>query len=145
MADSDMIESSSSNVDRRDPDLYIEDGNIVLSAKDSENDTLYFRVHKSTLVKNSPEAFGSMFAVPTPLTMEQYDGVPLVQMPDDAQSLRDFLMILYDPQCVATILKAEDFPKMLRPMELAKKYQVDWICKLVASQLLSSWPDSLFQ
>ncbi|KAF7376382.1 BTB domain-containing protein [Mycena sanguinolenta] len=146
MADSDMGElAPSSSMDRRDPDLYIEDGNIVLSAKDNENNTVYFRVHKSTLVKNSPEAFGNMFSVPTPPNMDQYDGVPLVQMPDDAKSLRDFLTILYDPQCIATILKAEDFPKMLRPVELARKYQVDWICKLVASQLQSSWPDSLFQ
>ncbi|KAF7376384.1 BTB domain-containing protein [Mycena sanguinolenta] len=141
MADSGVVESTS-GMDRRDPDLYIEDGNIVLSAKDSEKNTIYFRIHKSTLVKNSPEAFGNMFAIPAPPTMDQYDGVPLVQMPDDAEALHDFLALLYDPQCIVAILEAEDFPKLLGPTELAKKYQVDWICKLVASQLAKSWPTS---
>ncbi|KAF8210558.1 hypothetical protein K438DRAFT_1665755 [Mycena galopus ATCC 62051] len=133
-----------STVDGRDPDLYIEDGNVVLSAKDNENKTTYFRIHKSTLVKHSPEVFGSMFGIPPPPTLDKYDGVPLVEMPDDAKALRDFLTILYDPQCLPAILDAEDFTsKMLGPTELAKKYQVDWICKLVASQLQKLWPTTL--
>ncbi|KAF7376385.1 BTB domain-containing protein [Mycena sanguinolenta] len=81
-----------------------------------------------------------MFTVPAPPTMDQYDGVPLVQMPDDAKSLHDFLALLYDSQSIASIFAAEDFPKLLGPTALAKKYQVDWICELVGSQLQKSWP-----
>ncbi|KAF7361650.1 BTB domain-containing protein [Mycena venus] len=147
MANPGSLETSTSIMSRRDPDFYIEDGNIVLSAKDSnEKCTIYFRIHKSTLVKNSPEVFGNMFAMPPPPTMDKYDGVPLVEMPDDAKSLREFIAILYDPQCMSALLQAEpeDFTlKMLGPVQLAKKYQVDWICKLVASQLQKIWPTTL--
>ncbi|KAJ6500179.1 hypothetical protein C8R47DRAFT_1211738 [Mycena vitilis] len=39
------------NMGRRDPDFYIEDGNIALSVKDlgDEQNTMYFRLHMSIL------------------------------------------------------------------------------------------------
>ncbi|KAJ6500152.1 hypothetical protein C8R47DRAFT_970789 [Mycena vitilis] len=133
-----------SQTSRHDPDFYIDDGNVVLSAKDTENSTVYFRVHRSTLVKHSPEVFGNMFAVPCPPVMDQYDGVPLVEMPDEATALRELIALLYEPQCISTILESDDFTlKMLGPAKLAKKYQVDWICQLVASQLKKNWPTTL--
>ncbi|KAJ7680587.1 hypothetical protein DFH06DRAFT_1404964 [Mycena polygramma] len=111
---------------RHDPDFYIDDGNVVLAAKDSdsENSTVYFRVHRSTLVKHSPEVFGNMFAMPCPPVMDQYDGVPLVNMPDDAAALRGLIAILYDSQSIeASNLGLE----LLGPIQLAKKYQIGWI------------------
>ncbi|KAJ7141502.1 hypothetical protein C8R44DRAFT_604575 [Mycena epipterygia] len=126
-----------------DPDFYIEDGNIVLSAKDSENYTTYFRLHRSILMKHSP-VFADMFNMPPPSTTDQYDGVPLAEMSDDADVLRDFIALLYEPQCISVILGSDDFAlKMLGPTELAKKYQVDWICKMVASHLEKQWPKTL--
>jgi hypothetical protein len=44
-----------------------------LSAKD-ENCTVYFRLHKSILAQNSP-VFADMFSIPSPPTVDQYDGV----------------------------------------------------------------------
>jgi hypothetical protein len=61
------------DIARRDPDFHCEDGNIVLSAKD-ENCTVYFRLHKSILAQNSP-VFADMFSIPSPPTVDQYDGV----------------------------------------------------------------------
>ncbi|KAJ7045778.1 hypothetical protein C8F04DRAFT_1066144 [Mycena alexandri] len=76
-----------------------------------------------------------MLAMPAPPSLERYNGVPLVVMPDEAKALRELITLLYDPQCISSILEGEDFTlKMLGPTQLAKKYQVDWICKLVASQ-----------
>ncbi|KAJ7680586.1 hypothetical protein DFH06DRAFT_972670 [Mycena polygramma] len=136
--------AGSPQTSRHDPDFYIDDGNVVLSAKDTENSTVYFRVHRSTLVKHSPEVFGNMFAVPCPPVMDQYDGVPLVEIPDEATALRELIALLYEPQCISTILESDDFTlKMLGPAKLARKYQVDWICQLVASQLQKGWPTTL--
>lgn len=145
----------------RDPRLYSEDGNIVLSAKDARDRTVYFRLHKSILAKHSP-IFADMFALPPVSTSDVYEGVPLVEMPDDADTLRRLIALLYDPQCVrllvyfraisltrsgrciSVILKGEDFAAtMYEPAVLARKYQVDWIRHMVASHLESQWPRTL--
>lgn len=85
------------------PDLYFEDGNVVLSALNGSGDRSYFRVHKSILCKHSP-VFEQMFMLP-PLTeedkvVETYDGVPAVDMPDSAEDVGSFLGVLYDPTYV---------------------------------------------
>ncbi|KAJ7693297.1 hypothetical protein B0H17DRAFT_850237, partial [Mycena rosella] len=126
-----------------DANFYAEDGNIVLAAKDSENRTIYFRLHRSILVKHSL-VFADMFAMPPPPTAEKYDGVPLVEMPDDADGLRTLIALLYDPQCISVILRSEDFAaRMFEPVVLARKYQVDWIRTMVASHLERQWPLTL--
>jgi hypothetical protein len=65
-----------------------------LSAKDEENCTVYFRLHKSILAQNSP-VFADMFSMPSPPTVDPYDGVLLVVMPgDDADEMRGFYIVL---------------------------------------------------
>ncbi|KAJ7747295.1 hypothetical protein B0H16DRAFT_1280384, partial [Mycena metata] len=126
-----------------DPDLYFDDGNIVLSAKDGKGQTIYFRLSKRILAKNSP-VFKDMLAMPTPETVEHYDGIPLVEMPDDADDLRLLLSLLFVPQSILNLLNAGDFPsELLEPTELAKKYQIDWIIQAVTLQLQKSWPTTL--
>ncbi|KAJ7647045.1 hypothetical protein FB45DRAFT_821630 [Roridomyces roridus] len=125
----------------RDSELHFEDGNIVLAAQDGP--TTYFRLHKSILVKHSP-VFADMFAMPQPPTTDMYDGVPLVQMPDKTKPLRDFIAFLYDPQCIAKLLIGSQFTtNILEPTLIAKKYQVNWICDMIATQLQKHWPTSL--
>jgi hypothetical protein len=80
----------------RDEDLYFEDGSVVLSADDSDGNTIYFRVHMSVLRKNSP-VFRDMFSIPSPVAIDLYDGVPLVHVHDDAKEMKEFLQVLYDP------------------------------------------------
>ncbi|KAJ7680626.1 hypothetical protein DFH06DRAFT_424841 [Mycena polygramma] len=124
----------------RDPNFYFEDGNIVLSAKDPEDCVVYFRLHRSIVSKHSP-VFADMFTLPPPASAEQYDGVPLVEMAgDSAETLRSLIALLYDPQCITTILNGEDFAtRMYEPVVLARKYQIDWIRKMVASHLKNQW------
>ncbi|KAJ6587198.1 hypothetical protein DFH09DRAFT_910240 [Mycena vulgaris] len=153
------LESRALETSRHDPKFYIEDGNIVLAAKDSDNNTRYFRLHRSILLEHSP-VFKDMFAMPPPPTIAHYDGVPLVEMPDDADSLRNLIVLLYDSKCVFTfkmlrplismsrsiphILDGEDFAlDMLEPTRLARKYQVDWISTMVACQLEKRWPTTV--
>ncbi|KAJ7045779.1 hypothetical protein C8F04DRAFT_1025777 [Mycena alexandri] len=131
-------------VNLRDPDFYIEDGNVVLSAKDSTHThTTYFRLHKGMLARASP-IFRDMFTLSSPSAMEDYDGVPLVEMHDDAKDLRELIALLYDPPYISTILEGHDFTlRILGPARLANKYQIEWISKMVASQLEKRWPTTL--
>ncbi|KAJ6476058.1 hypothetical protein C8R47DRAFT_664880 [Mycena vitilis] len=124
----------------RDPNFYFEDGNIVLSAKEFEDCVVYFRLHRSIISKHSP-VFADMFELPPHPSAEQYDGVPLVEMAgDSAETLRSLIALLYDPQCITTILNGEDFAtRMYDPVVLARKYQIDWIRTMVASHLKSQW------
>ncbi|KAJ7497582.1 hypothetical protein FB451DRAFT_1018292 [Mycena latifolia] len=139
----DSLETSP--IGKHDPEFDLEDGNMVLSAKDKENCTTYFPhcVHSSILVKHSP-VFADMFTMPPPPTTDKYNGVSLVEMPDDADALRDFIALLYDPERISGILDNVNFTLLLfHSTLLANKYQVDWICTRVASQLRKQWPTSI--
>lgn len=69
--------------------LYLKDGNICLAALDSATDDqrwVVFRVHQSILGIHSP-VFRDMFSLPAAGNTEQYEGVPLVRMPDSAANV----------------------------------------------------------
>ncbi|KAK7005852.1 hypothetical protein R3P38DRAFT_3039976 [Favolaschia claudopus] len=127
-----------------DPHSYYEDGNIVLRAfSRSQNSHIVYCLHRSILVKHSP-VFANMFTMPPPPTVAQYAGIPLVDMPDDADALGEFIRILYDSQYFSKLLIANDFTlKLLGPCQLANKYQADWIRDMTAEKLRQSWPDTL--
>jgi BTB/POZ domain len=81
----------------RDEDLYLEDGNVVLSVNDLEGNVIHFRVHKSVLARQS-SVFKDMFSVPSPASVDMYDGAPLVRLHDDSKEIKRFLQALYDPE-----------------------------------------------
>lgn len=82
--------------EERDPRLYIDDGNLVVSATDLQTGVLhYFRIHRSTLSRYSP-VLKEMLSMPVPSSVESYDGVSLVHVPDDAQDVRSFFMAIYE-------------------------------------------------
>ena len=62
---------------------------------------MLFRVDKLFLSRHS-DVFLDMFAVvPSENVEENYDGVPLVQMPQDkAGDLALLIEVIYDPSCV---------------------------------------------
>lgn len=82
----------------RDEELYLPDGNVVLSANDSEDNLIFFKVHQSMLSKHST-VFADMFSLPESSVnaSEVYDGAPLVHLQDDAKDLKQFLSVIYDP------------------------------------------------
>ncbi|KAJ6498989.1 hypothetical protein C8R45DRAFT_1071625 [Mycena sanguinolenta] len=128
----------------RDPNFYFEDGNIVLSARDTDDCIVYFRVHRSILTKHSP-VFKDMFTMPLPQNEDQYDGAPLVEMAgDSANALQSLIALLYDPEFLSDTLKSWDFAaRMYDPVVLAKKYQIDWIPEMAAVHLKKLWPQTL--
>jgi BTB/POZ domain len=79
-----------------DEDIYFEDGNVVLSAKDDGDNLVYFQVHKSILAKQSA-VFKDMFSLPSPSVVEKYNDLPLVHLHDNAKDLKVFLQAMYDP------------------------------------------------
>lgn len=85
------------------PTLYFDDGNVVLSALDAKGRRVYFRVHRSVLVRHSP-ILSDLFEIP-PLrnegpphdVKEVYDDALHISMPDSAEDIESFLKVLYDP------------------------------------------------
>jgi hypothetical protein len=73
--------------------LYLVDGNIVLVAHPTGT-CVMFQVHQSILAKNYT-VFTTMFTLPVATVVKMYDGVPLVQMPDEAEEIESLLQVLY--------------------------------------------------
>lgn len=82
------------------------DGNIVIAAVEtSETKTVThaFRVHQSLLSKHST-VFRDMFTLPQSLDVEQYEGVPVVKLPDRYRDVKGLLRMFYDPGYVFRLL-----------------------------------------
>ncbi|KAK7000686.1 BTB domain-containing protein [Favolaschia claudopus] len=128
-----------------DEHCYFDDGNIVLKARShSRNAEIVYCVHRSLLVRASPAFFGNMFSMPPPPIVPMYGGHPVVDMPDDADTLGQLIRFLYDAEYFHDVLKANDFTlKILGPCQLAHQYQVDWITSAVGERLKESWPHTL--
>lgn len=73
---------------KRDPDLWLEDGNIVLMARDAA-----FRIYRGLLVKQST-VFADMFATGTPTSDESLDGCPVFRLSDAPGDLKHLLHFL---------------------------------------------------
>lgn len=71
-------------------DLWYKDGSVVLRAE-----TTLFCVYSGLLSQYSP-IFRSLFDVPQPLEQDQYEGRPLVHLPDSSKDLYHFLKALHD-------------------------------------------------
>ncbi|KII89405.1 hypothetical protein PLICRDRAFT_53836 [Plicaturopsis crispa FD-325 SS-3] len=145
---------SSDAEENRDPDLYFEDGSIVLSASahagnggDSESETkvvTYFRVHKTVLASHAG-VFKDMFSITPPAVMEEYDGVPLVILHDDPKDLKAFLHIIYDAHPISVVQpRHPETANILRgPLKLATKYQADTLREWMVTVLERDWPSTL--
>ena len=75
----------------RHPDLWFDDGSIVLNVE-----TTLFRVHRTTLSKHST-VFEDMFSIPQPPDQATIEGCPIVKKPDSARDFAYLLKALYDP------------------------------------------------
>ncbi|KAH9929673.1 uncharacterized protein B0H18DRAFT_873780 [Fomitopsis serialis] len=138
--------------DQHHPDLYFDDGNVVLSGRAQDGSVQYFRVHHSVLCRHSP-VLADMFALP-PLRAsssrdvleETYDGVLHVQMPDSAEDLASFLGVLYDPLGTAYKRFNPNTPVLVEgTLKLATKYECDAIRTRIVENFEADWPQTLAQ
>ena len=83
------------------PDLWFEDGNIVIRTVLSDDRAyIAYKVHKSILISHS-NAFRDMFDGPQTafdIASDRYDGLPVIQLTDSPSEVNDFLKALYFPQ-----------------------------------------------
>lgn len=73
----------------RDNELWLEDGNIVLVARN-----VAFRIYRGVLVTESP-VFRDMLKVPQSVNLGTIDGCLVVNVSDSPEDLRNLLRVLY--------------------------------------------------
>lgn len=80
--------------------LWLPDGNtIIQTTSPSEDEIHLFRCHKSVLAKHST-VFAGMFELDSYVCVnrsEEYEGVPVIQIPDAPADVDALLNMLYDP------------------------------------------------
>ncbi|KAH9053913.1 hypothetical protein EDB87DRAFT_145835 [Lactarius vividus] len=72
------------------PCLDVPDANIIIRSSDQVN----FRVHKSLLAMSSP-FFSDLLSLPQPPDGELVDGLPVIQLSEDADLLHSLVSLLY--------------------------------------------------
>ncbi|KAH8990394.1 hypothetical protein EDB86DRAFT_1772940 [Lactarius hatsudake] len=70
--------------------LKVPDANVIIRSSDQVN----FRVHKSLLAMSS-SLFDDLFSLPQPPDGEIVDGLPVVQLPEDANLLNILVSLIY--------------------------------------------------
>ena len=82
------------------PKLWFLDGNIILQTTSSSQDEIHlFRCHKSVLSKHSA-VFADLFELDSYVCVrrsEEYEGVPVISIPDAPADVDALLNMLYDP------------------------------------------------
>ena len=91
---------NTSNEPTRHPTLYLQDGDIAITAMLSDGSLQLYRVDKTFLSRYSL-VFEDMLSMPAPQSIETIDDVPVVHLLDDAQDVSTLLETLYDPSYVA--------------------------------------------
>jgi hypothetical protein len=84
-----MSSPISLDVPQRCPDVWFEDGTVVLQAEDT-----VFRVYRGILSANSP-VFNDMFTIPQPLEVPEIEGCAVIQLYDSPTDLRHFLKAIH--------------------------------------------------
>jgi len=84
------------------PDLWFEDGNIIIRAVLSDDRAAHiaYKVHKSILITHS-NVFRDLFDGPQgafDVASDRYDGLPVIQLPDPPSEVNNFLKALYFPE-----------------------------------------------
>ncbi|KAF7984444.1 hypothetical protein HWV62_14526 [Athelia sp. TMB] len=100
-------------------DLWLEDGNIVLQAEDTQ-----FKVHRSMLSRHS-SVFRDMFMVPQPpiLNADVVDGCAVVELSDSAEDLTHALRALYD-RCYMGLAESAPLSVVASFLRIGRKYDI---------------------
>ncbi|KAI0054909.1 hypothetical protein BV25DRAFT_1922262 [Artomyces pyxidatus] len=118
------------------PDLWLTDGKVVIRTvlESSPLTHTLYKVHKHTLgLPVHCTAFASLFDGPQAafdVGSEQHDGVPVMDLPDAAEDVRDFL-------------KALETQLHLSPSSPILKYDAEDIRTIVVNAFKTEWPLSL--
>lgn len=82
----------------QDPDIWLSDGNVIITAVDLTDDdkpVYLLKCHKSFLARHLV-VFKDLFGLPQPPGREEHDGLPVVALTDCYQDVRGLLGMMYD-------------------------------------------------
>ena len=99
--------------------LNLPDANIIVRSSDRVN----FRVHKSVLALSSP-IFEDLLSLPQPPDDELIDGLPVVQLPEDACLLNSLISLLYP---VRHLIVPSSYEKVFALLAACQKYDMESI------------------
>ncbi|KAI0688695.1 hypothetical protein C8T65DRAFT_118016 [Cerioporus squamosus] len=111
--------SSSFGEIQRDPDIWFEDGNIVVVAQQTA-----FRFHRGTLSRHS-EIFRSLFSVPQPTSPETLDDCPVIRVTDISYDFKFLLRAIYDGVSLFCTDSPMQFSVLASLVRMGHKYEVD--------------------
>ena len=102
------------------------DANVILRSSDQVN----FRVHKSVLAMSSP-FFEDLLSLPQPPGDELVDGLPVVQLPEDAGLLDSLISLLYPIRRV----KPGSYEKVFALLAACQKYDMESIQSYIRDEV----------
>ena len=94
------------------------------------SDLVSFRVHKSILAISSP-FFNDMFSLPQSRDDEVIDGLPVVQVSEDAEVLHSLLTVLYP----ITSVIPDSYEKSLALRAVLQKYDMSTVLSTVRTEI----------
>ncbi|KAF7326808.1 hypothetical protein MSAN_02496200 [Mycena sanguinolenta] len=129
---------------KRIPELWFDDGNIILQAGNSQ-----FRVYRGILAARST-VFQDMLSLPQPPDSELVDGCPTVRLPDSERDVTVFLRAIFDSSFFMPFPTRTTFNIVKGCLRLGNKYGVDYLFRRALIHMsaaynttLSSWDQDL--
>ena len=124
-------EDSQANVNSVAPppeplDISVPDASLIIRSSDLVN----FRVHKSVLTMVSP-FFGDLLSLPQPSDSETVDGLPVVQLSEDAELLNSLISMLYPVPRVIP----DSYDKVLYLLAACQKYDMAQVQSYVRAEV----------
>ncbi|KAI1792058.1 hypothetical protein LXA43DRAFT_358910 [Ganoderma leucocontextum] len=114
---------------QRDPDLWLEDGNIVIVA----SSTIAFRVYKGLLGRVSAVFEDTFKFKPDP--EEKIDNCPVVHVPDSPVEMGHFLRAVFRSGLFLSRQRTLSFATIASIIRIAHKYQAQEIVDVVSDRL----------
>ncbi|KAH9020960.1 hypothetical protein EDB85DRAFT_442489 [Lactarius pseudohatsudake] len=114
--------------------LNMQGADVILQS----HDLVSFRVHKSILAISSP-FFADLFSLPQPPDDTVIDGLPIVQVSEDAELLHSLLTVLYPIPSVIP----DSYEKTLALLAALQKYNMDTALPPVRSEIGRQLPTTI--
>jgi hypothetical protein len=104
------------------------------------SDLIYFRVHKSTLAISSP-FFNDLFSLPQPPDGEVVDGLPIIHVSENAETLHSLFTLLYPiPSVMPT-----SYENNLDLVAASEKYSMDIVLSTVRNEMVLPATEASFR
>ncbi|KAJ7612147.1 hypothetical protein FB45DRAFT_1037072 [Roridomyces roridus] len=132
-----MDVDGSTGCPQRDPELWFDDGNLVIQTGTSQ-----FLVHRGILSARSP-VFKDMLSFPQPPDSELVEGRPLVRFPDSEQDVAVFLKAIFVPEFFMPFPFPTKFDIIVGVLRLSHKYGVEYLRRRALIHLSSAFHTEL--